>query len=114
MLVLAVLRHDQRLADRAGGDKMSETTVRRRRDELITCSPGKPRACNRARKKIAKQGGEVVLIGGTRIATQRRTGKADRRNYFGKHHHHGPHFPAPDRRAGSAALDICRQVRPHP
>ncbi|MFD4996818.1 hypothetical protein [Streptomyces buecherae] len=37
---LAVLRHDQRLADRAGGDSVSEPTVRRRRDELITLLAG--------------------------------------------------------------------------
>ncbi len=40
MLVLAVLRHDQRLADRAGGDNMSEPTVCRRRHELITLLAG--------------------------------------------------------------------------
>ncbi|WP_309505399.1 transposase family protein [Streptomyces phytophilus] len=28
------------------------------------------------------------------MATQRRTGKAERRNYSGKHHHHGLHFLA--------------------
>lgn len=36
----------------------------------------------------------MVLIDGTLIATQRRTGKADRRNYSGKHHRHGLHFLA--------------------
>ncbi|MFD7104743.1 hypothetical protein [Streptomyces celluloflavus] len=35
MIVLAVLRHDQRLADVAGGNAVSESTVRRWRDELI-------------------------------------------------------------------------------
>jgi hypothetical protein len=35
---------------------------------------------------------EVVLIDDTLIGTQRRTGKADRRNYSRKHHHHGLHF----------------------
>ncbi|WP_254392443.1 hypothetical protein [Streptomyces buecherae] len=40
VLVLAVLRHDQRLADRAGGDNMSEPTVCRRRHELITLLAG--------------------------------------------------------------------------
>ncbi|MET9993551.1 hypothetical protein ABZ061_28800 [Streptomyces mutabilis] len=35
MIVLAVLRHDQRLADMAGGSNVSESTVRRWRDELI-------------------------------------------------------------------------------
>jgi hypothetical protein len=36
----------------------------------------------------------VVLIDGTLIPTQRRTGKANRRNYSGKHRHHGLHFLA--------------------
>ncbi|MFF1482628.1 transposase family protein [Streptomyces sp. NPDC058301] len=36
----------------------------------------------------------MVLIDGTLIRTQRRTGKADRRNYSGKHRRHGLHFLA--------------------
>ncbi|WP_385632768.1 transposase family protein [Streptomyces sp. SudanB135_2055] len=47
-----------------------------------------------ALKKVPQQGGEVVLIDGTLIRTRRRTGKADRRNYFGKHRSHGLHFLA--------------------
>lgn len=35
VIVLAVLRHDQRLADMADGNNVSESTVRRWRDELI-------------------------------------------------------------------------------
>ncbi|MFF6783485.1 hypothetical protein [Streptomyces sp. NPDC012510] len=35
VIVLAVLRHDQRLADVLGGNDVSESTVRRCRDELI-------------------------------------------------------------------------------
>ena len=35
VIVLAVLRHDQRPADMAGGNNVSESTVRRWRDELI-------------------------------------------------------------------------------
>lgn len=35
MIVLAVLRHDQRLADMAGGNDISATTIRCWRDELI-------------------------------------------------------------------------------
>ncbi|MEU9008007.1 IS5/IS1182 family transposase, partial [Streptomyces sp. NPDC048551] len=35
VIVLAVLRHDQRLADMAGGNDVSESSVRRWRDELI-------------------------------------------------------------------------------
>ncbi|MFD9513212.1 hypothetical protein [Streptomyces mirabilis] len=47
LLVLAVLRHDQRLDDMAGGNDISATTVRRWRDKIIrqilprTVDPGK-------------------------------------------------------------------------
>ncbi|WP_405691336.1 transposase family protein [Streptomyces sp. NBC_00057] len=94
MIVLAVLRHDQRLADMAGGNNVSESTVRRWRDELITLLAAQAPRLDRALKKIAKQGGEVVLIDGTLVPTQRRTGRADRRNYSGKHRRHGLHFLA--------------------
>ncbi|MFF5638204.1 hypothetical protein [Streptomyces sp. NPDC012825] len=36
----------------------------------------------------------MVLIDGTLLPTQRRTGKADRRNYSGKHRRHSLHFLA--------------------
>ncbi|WP_246144567.1 transposase family protein [Actinacidiphila oryziradicis] len=49
---------------------------------------------DRALRKIAKRGGEVVLIDGTLVPTQRRTGADDRPNYSGKHHRHGLHFLA--------------------
>jgi hypothetical protein len=87
VIVLAVLRHDQRLADMAGGNNVSESTVRRWRDELIGLLAAQAPRLDRARK-IAKRGGEVVLIDGTLIPTQRRTGRADRRNYSGKHRRH--------------------------
>ncbi len=74
MIVLAVLRHDQRLADLAGGNNVSESTVRRWRDELIGLLATQAPRLDRALKKIAKRGGEVVLIDGTLIPTQRRTG----------------------------------------
>ncbi|MEU8739303.1 hypothetical protein ACFYPK_24385 [Streptomyces halstedii] len=44
VIVLAVLRHDQRLAGMAGGNNVSESTVRRRRDELITLPAPRRRA----------------------------------------------------------------------
>ncbi|MEV5205769.1 transposase family protein [Streptomyces sp. NPDC053720] len=47
-----------------------------------------------ALKKIAKRGGEVVLVDGTLIATQRRTGRDNRKHFSGKHHRHGLHFLA--------------------
>ncbi|MEV8230667.1 transposase family protein [Streptomyces sp. NPDC079167] len=94
VIVLALLRHDQRLADMAGGNDVSESTVRRWRDELIGLLAAQAPRLDRALKKISRQGGEMVLIDGTLIRTQRRTGKADRRNYSGKHRSHGLHFLA--------------------
>ena len=75
MIVLAVLRHDQRLADMAGGNNVSESTVRRWRDELIGLLAAQAPRLDRALKTVARQGGEVVLIDGTLIRTQRRTGR---------------------------------------
>ncbi|MFI6604657.1 transposase family protein [Nonomuraea sp. NPDC050536] len=49
---------------------------------------------DRAIRKVAKRGGEVVLIDGTLIPTHRRTGKDNRPNYCGKHKCHGLHFLA--------------------
>ncbi|WP_323393593.1 transposase family protein [Streptomyces jumonjinensis] len=94
VIVPAVLRHDQRLADMADGNHVSESTVRRWRDELIGLLAAQAPRLDRVLKKVARQGGEVVLIDGTLIRTQRRTGKADRRNYSGKHRSHGLHFLA--------------------
>ncbi|MFB7733691.1 hypothetical protein ACFC08_04765 [Streptomyces sp. NPDC056112] len=58
---------------------MSESTVRRWRDELITLRAAQAPRLDRALRKVVERGGEVVLIDGTLIRTRRRTGKADRR-----------------------------------
>ncbi|MFE9479546.1 transposase family protein [Streptomyces spororaveus] len=114
LIVLAVLRHDQRLADMAGGNNVSESSVRRWRDELITLLAAQAPRLDRALKKIAKQGGEVVLIDGTLIPTQRRTGKADRHNYSGKHRRHGLHFLAlTDERGRLIWISAARPGRTH-
>ncbi|MFD7630503.1 hypothetical protein ACFV7Q_31545 [Streptomyces sp. NPDC059851] len=94
VIVLAVRRHDQRLADMAGGNNVSESTVRRWRGELIGLLAAQAPRLDRALKKVVRQGGEVVLIDGTLIRTRRRTGRADRRHYSGKHRSHGLHFLA--------------------
>ncbi|MFB7531449.1 transposase family protein [Streptomyces sp. NPDC056178] len=67
---------------------MSESTVRRWRDEVITLLAAQAPRLGRALKKVAKRGGEVVLIDGTLIRARRRAGKADRRNCSGKHRSH--------------------------
>lgn len=114
VIVLAVLRHDQRLADMAGGNDISATTVRRWRDELIGLLAAKAPRLDRALKKIARRGGEVVLIDGTLIPTQRRTGKANRPNYSGKHHRHGLHVLAlTDEKGRLIWISAARPGRTH-
>ena len=69
MIVLAVLRHDQRLADTAGGNDVSESTVRRWRDELITLLAAQAPRLDRALKKVAKQGERLVITAGVPFGT---------------------------------------------
>ncbi|MFF2747185.1 hypothetical protein ACFVVA_16760 [Kitasatospora sp. NPDC058048] len=85
VLVPAMLRHDQRLLDLAGGNSVPESTLRRWRDEMIDLLAAKAPRLDRALRRIAARGEGVVLIDGTLIPTQRRTGKANRPNYSGKH-----------------------------
>ncbi|WP_234439516.1 MULTISPECIES: transposase family protein [Streptomyces] len=69
---------------------------------------------DRALKKIARRGGEVVLIDGTLIPTQRRTGKANRPNYSGKHHRHGLHVLAlTDEKGRLIWISAARPGRTH-
>ncbi|MDX3364168.1 transposase family protein [Streptomyces jietaisiensis] len=69
---------------------------------------------DRALKKIAMQGGEVVLIDSTLIPTQRRIGKADRCNYSGKHRTHGLHILAlTDERGRLVWISAARPGRAH-
>lgn len=88
VIVLAVLRHDQRLADMAGGNGVGESTVRRWVKEVVQLLAARAPRLDRALKKIARGGGVVVLLDGTLIRTRRRTGKDDRKNYSGKHKAH--------------------------
>ncbi|TDU01664.1 DDE superfamily endonuclease [Streptomyces sp. 846.5] len=114
VLVLAMLRHDQRLLDLAGGNDVPESTLRRWRDEMVDLLAAKAPRLDRALRKIAARGGEVVLIDGTLIPTQRRTGKANRPNYSGKHHRHGLHFLAlTDERGRLVWISAARPGRTH-
>ena len=114
VLVLAMLRHDQRLLDLAGGNNVPESTLRRWRDEMIGLLAARAPRLDRALRKIAKRGGEVVLIDGTLIPTQRRTGADDRPNYSGKHHRHGLHFLAlTDEKGKLIWISAARPGRTH-
>ncbi|WP_234441031.1 transposase family protein, partial [Streptomyces scabiei] len=114
VIVLAVLRHDQRLADMAGGNNVAESTVRRWRDEMIHLLAARAPRLDRALKKIAKRGGKVVLVDGTLIPTQRRTGRDNRKNFSGKHHRHGLHFLAlTDEKGRLIWISAARPGRTH-
>ncbi|MFE9139557.1 hypothetical protein [Streptomyces sp. NPDC007355] len=65
VIVLAVLRHDQRLADMAGGNHVSESTVRRWRDELIGLlaaqAPRLDRALKPSGRVLHSEPGQVLI-----------------------------------------------------
>ncbi|MEU3394276.1 transposase family protein [Streptomyces albidoflavus] len=94
IVVLAVLRHDQRLVDMAGGNAVSASTVRRWVEEAVNLLSARAPRLDRTLKKIAKKGGVVVLLDGTLVRTRRRTGRDNRMNYSGKHKAHGLLFLA--------------------
>jgi hypothetical protein len=94
VIALAVLRHDQRLADMAGGNGVSASTVRRWVLEVIGLLARRAPRLQRALNHISAAGGDVVLLDGTLVRTRRRSGPADRRNYSGKHKVHGLLFLA--------------------
>ncbi|MEW1913174.1 transposase family protein [Kitasatospora sp. NPDC085895] len=114
VLVPAMLRHDQRLLDLAGGNGVPESTLRRWHDEMIDLLAARAPRLDRALRKTAARGGEVMLIDGTLIPTQRRTGKANRPNYSGKHRRHGLHFLAlTDERGRLIWISAARPGRTH-
>jgi len=94
VIVLAVLRHDQRLADMADGNDVSPGTVRRWLREVLRLLAARAPRLDLALAKVAGQGGEVVLIDATLIRTERRSGKDNRKHYSGKHKTHGLLFLA--------------------
>ena len=89
LVVLAVLRDDPRLAHLGGGMGVSASTVRRWVLEAITLLAARATRLNRVLRRHAALGSEVVLVDGTLIRTRRRTGRANRANYSGKHKQHG-------------------------
>ena len=101
LIVLATLRHDHRLADMAGGNGVARSTISRWTWEIIELLAARAPRLDRALATISKAGGEVVLLDGTLIATRRRSGTANRRNYNGKHKKHGLLFLALTDEAGN-------------
>jgi len=101
--VVATLRQDHRLADMAGGNGVSASTISRWTWEITGLLAARAPRLDRALAAIRKQGGEAVLLDGTLIATRRRSGTANRANYNGKHKKHGLPFPALTDQAGNLA-----------
>ncbi|MFF4021148.1 transposase family protein [Streptomyces sp. NPDC001843] len=89
VIVLAALRHDQRLADLASGNDLSRTTVDRWLKEMIDLLAARAPRLERVLAKIAREGGSVVLIDGSLIPTQRRTGHPMKCRWSAKHKRHG-------------------------
>jgi hypothetical protein len=103
LIVLATLRHDHRLADMAGGNGVSASTIHRWTWEVIGLLAARAPRLDRALAAIKKAGGEAVLLDGTLIPTRRRSGTANRSNYNGKHKKHGLLFLALTDQAGNLA-----------
>jgi hypothetical protein len=103
LIVLATLRHDHRLADLAGGNGVSASTISRWTWEIIGLLAARAPRLDRALAKIKKDGGEAVLLDGTLIPTRRRSGTANRANYNGKHKKHGLLFLALTDESGNLA-----------
>ncbi|MER5918562.1 transposase family protein [Streptomyces sp. NPDC001982] len=93
-IVLAVLRHDQRLLDMAGGNAVHHTTVGRWVKEVVLLLARRAERLERVLKKITRKGGCVVLLDGTLVRTRRRPGTENRKNFSGKHKCHGLLFIA--------------------
>ena len=107
LIVLATLRHDQRLADMAGGNGVSASTISRWTWEIIRLLAARAPRLDRALAAITRQGGEAVLLDGTLIPTRRRSGTANRKNYNGKHKKHGLLFLALTDEAGNLIWISC-------
>lgn len=114
LVVLAVLRHDQRLADMAAAYEISASTVRRWLLEVIGLLAARAERLQRALKRVARTGGVVVLVDGTLIPTRHRSGPAGRPNYSGKRKMHGLHLLAlTDERGNLIWVSAARRGRTH-
>lgn len=106
LIVLAGLRHDQRLSDIAGANDVSASTVRRWLLEVLGLLAARAPRLDRALKKIARKGGVVVLLDGTLVRTRRRTGDANPAELLGQTQGPRPAVPRPDRRARQPGVDL--------
>lgn len=89
LLVLAHLRHDQRLRDLAGGSGVSAATVHRWVKQVLAGLAARMPRLPRALAAARRAGHEYVLLDATLIHTRRRNGPRKRRDFNGKHRTHG-------------------------
>jgi len=92
ILVLAHLRHDQRLRDLAAANGISPQTLSRWTYQVLARLAARAPRLDRVLAKAARTGLQVILLDGVLVRTRRRTGKQNRRNYNGKHKCHGLMF----------------------
>ena len=90
LIVLAVLRHDQRPADLARANGISHHTVRRWLGQVIGVLAARAPRLDRVLHRAARTGRQVLLLDGTLIRTHRPGNRhAERAHYSGKHRQHG-------------------------
>lgn len=93
-LVLAYLRHDQRLRDLAGGNGISASTLHRWANQVLTILAAQAPRLPRALAAAVRAGHQYVLLDATLIRTRRRNKRRKRADFNGKHRHHGLLFTA--------------------
>ncbi|MFF4756191.1 hypothetical protein ACWD5R_37950 [Streptomyces sp. NPDC002514] len=106
VIVLAVLRHDQRLADMAGGSHVSASIVRRWALEVLPPLSARAPQLDRALKKTARSGRVVVLLDGTLVRTRRCIGPANAP--WSRVQRRGPHDFGPNRQ-GACVVSMVRR-----
>lgn len=86
LVVLAVLRHDQRPDDLAAAHRVSGQSVRRWVTQVIRILARKAPSLNRALARAARDGIQVLLLDGSCIPVQHPAGRrAAQRHYCAKH-----------------------------
>lgn len=89
LLVLAHLRHDQRLRDLAGANQISAATLHRWTQQALAVLAARMPRLPRALATAVRAGHQYVLLDATLIRTRRRNGRRKRKDYNGKHRTHG-------------------------
>lgn len=86
--VLAVLRHDQRPADIAGGYQVSHHSVRRWVKQVVTILARWAPRLDRVLAHATRTNEPVLLLDGTCLPVHRPTNRTEKRHWCGKHKTH--------------------------